>query len=59
MYFWSVPVTRPLAFALLNSTPTCLITSASHGEPTGNVIRPIFQGFGLPLKDVHGVALTE
>ena len=45
--------------ALLNSTPTCLITSASHGEPTGNVMRPIFHGFGFPLNASQGVALIS
>jgi hypothetical protein len=36
-----------------------LIRSASQGEPTGNVIRPIFQGFGFPLKASHGVDLIS
>src|SRR5947209_3548238 len=58
MYFCSVPVTSPLAFAFLNSDPTCVMTSASHGEPTGNVIRPIFQGFLTPLNEDQGVFLT-
>ena len=35
------------------------MTSASHGEPTGNVISPIFHGFGFPLKASHGVALIS
>src|SRR5215831_9876613 len=59
MYLTSEPVVRPFALALSNSVPTCLIRSASHGEPTGKVTRPIFQGGFLPLKVSHGVARTE
>src|SRR2546423_11165017 len=59
MYFTSEPVGRPLALALPNSTPACLIRSASHGDPTGKVMRPIFHGGFLPLKLSQGVDRTE